>query len=255
VVVDCDPLGLSWLERSLKQAGVAVIARSASPEHGLALAQEHCPDLLVIGSEQPVDETPLLDELVALRRSLPELRTVVVSGSCRRSTIAAAFDAGVNAYCLRSAEPDDLVVAIRQAFDRSLFLPLPATHSSGSTSSRHTASSGELALTRREREILALVSEGRSNREVARLLWLTEQTVKFHLHNVYRKLDVPNRIEAARWAHCHALPDAQSVRDYPVLPTRVRPVEHLPTSVPRRPAHREFPRPPRHRSVSRWRGL
>ena len=61
------------------------------------------------------------------------------------------------------------------------------------------------ALTRREREILALVAEGHSNRELARMLWVTEQTVKFHLSNIYRKLDVANRTEASRWAHRHGL--------------------------------------------------
>jgi DNA-binding CsgD family transcriptional regulator len=60
-------------------------------------------------------------------------------------------------------------------------------------------------LTRREREILALVSEGHSNRELARMMWVTEQTVKFHLSNIYRKLDVSNRTEASRWAHQHRL--------------------------------------------------
>jgi DNA-binding NarL/FixJ family response regulator len=56
-------------------------------------------------------------------------------------------------------------------------------------------------LTRREREILALVAEGSSNGTVARKLWVTEQTVKFHLSNIYRKLGVSNRTAASRWAH------------------------------------------------------
>ena len=55
-------------------------------------------------------------------------------------------------------------------------------------------------LTRRELEILRLVAEGRSNREVARLLWVTDQTVKFHLANTYRKLGVRNRFDASLWA-------------------------------------------------------
>ena len=58
-------------------------------------------------------------------------------------------------------------------------------------------------LTKRELEVLGLVAEGRSNPEVARLLWLTEPTVKFHLRNVFRKLDVANRFEASDWAHSH----------------------------------------------------
>ena len=63
-------------------------------------------------------------------------------------------------------------------------------------------------LTRREVEILQLVSEGHSNAQLARMLWVTEQTVKFHLSNIYRKLDVANRTEAARWAQLHGLLDA-----------------------------------------------
>ena len=60
-------------------------------------------------------------------------------------------------------------------------------------------------LTRREVEILRLVAEGHSNAQLARMLWVTEQTVKFHLSNVYRKLDVSNRTEASRWAQLNGL--------------------------------------------------
>ena len=69
-------------------------------------------------------------------------------------------------------------------------------------------------LTRREREILALVVEGMPNAKIAETLWITEQTVKFHLSNIYRKLRVVNRTEAARWAHVNGL----------VLDTRSEPV-------------------------------
>jgi DNA-binding CsgD family transcriptional regulator len=60
-------------------------------------------------------------------------------------------------------------------------------------------------LTKRELEILRLVAEGGSNAEIARGLWVTEQTVKFHLANVYRKIGVANRTEAARFAYLHGL--------------------------------------------------
>ena len=60
-------------------------------------------------------------------------------------------------------------------------------------------------LTRRELEILTLVAEGHTNTQMARMLWVTEQTVKFHLANVYRKLVVTNRTQAGRWAQLHGL--------------------------------------------------
>ena len=62
-------------------------------------------------------------------------------------------------------------------------------------------------LTRRELEILRLVAEGHSNSQLARMLWVTEQTVKFHLSNIYRKLGVANRTEASRWAQVNGLLD------------------------------------------------
>jgi DNA-binding NarL/FixJ family response regulator len=67
------------------------------------------------------------------------------------------------------------------------------------------ASPLEGLLTEREREILELVAEGRPNAQIARTLWVTEQTVKFHLSNVYRKLGVANRTEASRLALRHGL--------------------------------------------------
>ena len=66
-----------------------------------------------------------------------------------------------------------------------------------------------MRLTRRELELLKLVAEGHSNAQVARMLWVTEQTVKFHLSNVYRKLGVANRTEASRWAQTRGLLSAE----------------------------------------------
>jgi len=63
----------------------------------------------------------------------------------------------------------------------------------------------EARLTRRESEILRLVADGKPNGEIARDLWITEQTVKYHVSNIYRKLGVANRTEASRWAQLHGL--------------------------------------------------
>ena len=65
---------------------------------------------------------------------------------------------------------------------------------------RRRAAHGPGGLTRREVEVLELVSSGMTNRAVARTLWVTSETVKFHLSNVYRKLGVSNRVEASQWA-------------------------------------------------------
>jgi DNA-binding NarL/FixJ family response regulator len=122
--------------------------------------------------------------------------------------IDAALVAGAAAYVVKTARSEDLASAVRQAFSHSVYLagwrtttPQPAP--------QQTATEDSPGLTRRELEILRLVAEGHSNAQLARMLWVTEQTVKFHLSNVYRKLDVANRTEASRWAQVNGLLDAQ----------------------------------------------
>jgi DNA-binding NarL/FixJ family response regulator len=113
--------------------------------------------------------------------------------------------AGASAYVVKTAHPDDVASAVRQAFEHSVFTPGSApvpTALADETPSRRERPGG---LTRRELEILKLVAEGHSNAALAGMLWVTEQTVKFHLSNIYRKLDVTNRTEASRWAQVNGL--------------------------------------------------
>ena len=109
--------------------------------------------------------------------------------------------AGAFAYVIKTAHPDDLRSAVRQP--SALGLPAGARPAG----CPHEASRREshARLTRRELELLQLVSEGYTNAQMARMLCVTEQTVKFHLTNVYRKLDVSNRTEACRWAQLHGV--------------------------------------------------
>jgi DNA-binding NarL/FixJ family response regulator len=128
----------------------------------------------------------------------------VLGESQDTSAIDAAFDAGAVAYVFKSAHPDDLASAIRQAFEVSIFLAPTRWVAPPSVASKTTADATP-GLTKREFEILQLVSEGHSNGELAKMLWVTEQTVKFHLSNVYRKLNVANRTEASRWAQLNGM--------------------------------------------------
>jgi DNA-binding NarL/FixJ family response regulator len=80
---------------------------------------------------------------------------------------------------------------------------------------------GPGGLTRREVEVLRLVASGATNRSVAATLWVTDQTVKFHLSNIYRKLGVRNRFEAARWAWDNGLLAVEAIDE---VPFELRPV-------------------------------
>jgi DNA-binding NarL/FixJ family response regulator len=136
------------------------------------------------------------------RSKVPSLKVVILSSENDPQWIEAAFDAGASAFVLKTVNPDDLAAAVRQAFSHSVYFP----GSTRPTDQRTRRESGELqGLTRRELEILRLVSEGHSNSELAKMLWVTEQTIKFHLSNIYRKLNVSNRTEASRWAQLHGV--------------------------------------------------
>jgi DNA-binding NarL/FixJ family response regulator len=115
-----------------------------------------------------------------------------------------AFEAGATAVISKAAHPVALATLVRETLDRHIF-HRPCTSANGPAALPSSAQPEDLPLTSRELEILQLVASGSTNGEVARRLWVTEQTVKFHLRNIYRKLDVANRTQASHFAYVNGL--------------------------------------------------
>jgi DNA-binding NarL/FixJ family response regulator len=207
VVLDEQPLWLDAMEQLLQRIGITIVGKTTDPAKALDLVRAHEPDVLLadygVGGGE-IDVTECLRQAHELH---PELKMVVLSASDEPQQIESAFAAGASAFCVKTAAPEDLMAAIRQAFEVSIYL----AHSIATAAQREPVQSQAAPeLTRREVEILQLVAEGHSNSQLARMLWVTEQTVKFHLSNIYRKLDVANRTEASRWAQLHGLlPDVR----------------------------------------------
>jgi DNA-binding NarL/FixJ family response regulator len=219
VLLDPHPLWLDALETILRSNGVTVVGKTTSPEDALGLVERTQPDVLICETETISGAMGGSALIRAFRERLSTLRVIVLGTSREDVVIDAAFDAGASAYAVKTAHPEDVAATVRQTFDHTIFLGKTAsTNGNGNASSSlpAVAAAGEedegVELTRREREILALVAEGHSNRELAQMLWVTEQTVKFHLSNIYRKLDVANRTEASRWAHRRGLVGAATAR-------------------------------------------
>jgi DNA-binding NarL/FixJ family response regulator len=202
ILLDQYPLWLDALERLLGQIGITVIAKVTEPSKALEAVSERRPQLFVLDTDLNGSEPDGLTCLGEACAELPSLKAVVVAASEDRQRVDAALAAGAVAYVLKRAHPDDVAAAFRQVFTRSLYLAgeyLPELRSVPA------AEEDDAGLTPREHQILRLVAEGNTNGDVARRLWVTEQTVKFHLANVFRKLDVSNRTQASRWAHAHGL--------------------------------------------------
>jgi two-component system response regulator DevR len=207
VLFDPHPLLLDTLEGILGRLEVVVVAKVTTFDEAMAALRAESPDVIVADLDAlPVSLEP--PEFLARCLALcSEIKAVVLSSDER--WVEQALAAGAAAYVLKRAHVDDFSSAVRQAFEGGVFYTAAAQRRRPSPVTRWAYESAEL--TKRELEILRLAAEGKSNGELARTLWVTEQTVKFHLSNVYRKLGVSNRTEAGLWAHNSGLLAAASV--------------------------------------------
>jgi DNA-binding NarL/FixJ family response regulator len=204
ILVDHHPLWLDAVEKILDQLGISTIERLPNAADAPASVERLRPDLLVLDIEANGAEGAPSVGLASLRECcerLPGLRAIVFTNSNEPETVEAAFVAGAAAYVIKTAGHQDFASAIRQTFEQSIhFANAPAQDPVG-----RRPPADDPGLTRREVEILRLVANGLTNGEVAKALFVTEQTVKFHLSNIYRKLGVTNRTEASRWAQLQGI--------------------------------------------------
>jgi DNA-binding NarL/FixJ family response regulator len=139
---------------------------------------------------------PELDGLACLerlRKHDPDVAVIILSSYSDAGQIESAKQAGANGYIVKTVDPVDLAEVIRKT--------LAAAEFSLWGAEKPQATVGSVAgLSEREAAVLEAVARGLSNREIGRQLWISEQTVKFHLRNVYRKLGISSRTEAARYA-------------------------------------------------------
>ena len=196
-----DPSSL-WsdaLESILPRIEIEVRGKAASADETLTLLGLHEPDLLIVdlGDNDDVGAQTFFDEA---RRRAPFLRIIALSASSEPAQITRVLGAGASAYVTKRAQAEDFATAVRQSFEQSVFMRGNVHGVVGRSEAEK-----EARLTRRESEILRLVADGKPNQGIARDLWITEQTVKYHVSNIYRKLGVANRTEASRWAQLNGL--------------------------------------------------
>ena len=208
VVLDPHPIWLDAVEMVLARIGATVVAKTSSPAEALTTIERAQPQLLTLELDTPPGEPGGFEVIRRAKALAPSLRAIVLSTHHDTAHIDAALQAGAAAYVVKTAHPDDVASAVRQAFDHSVYLAgahRPIRGVPAAPASVAAGSGAHGSLTRRELEVLRLVAEGHSNSQLARMLWVTEQTVKFHLSNIYRKLGVSNRTEASRWAQLNGL--------------------------------------------------
>ena len=154
------------------------------------------PDAVLLDLGMP--ELDGLACLARLRETHPEVRVVVCSGSSDTEQIEAARAGGAEGYIVKSIPADELPAAVTRALTSDEFaLQIGDTPDGGDELLAN--------LSERELSMLRTLARGLSNKAIGNELWITEQTVKFHLTNIYRKLGVENRTQATRVAYEHGL--------------------------------------------------
>jgi DNA-binding NarL/FixJ family response regulator len=198
VLLDPYRLLLDALEERLSSAGIRVVGKATTAEEALALVEHRRPRAVVMELDLPprgVEDG--IECLRQLPQRLPGVTPIVFSGVDDPQYLDAALDAGAAVYVHKTAPSDDVALTVRQVLENPLH---PVRAHVGSARSKP-----ENRLTRRELEILRLLAQGDTNEALAKRLWLSEQTVKFHLTNIYRKLGVTSRTQASRWAQLHGV--------------------------------------------------
>ena len=194
VLADDHRLMIEAVRCVLEAAGdFEVVGEATSGSQVLPVVSRTDPDVVILDLRMPgADGLKCLDWLSSRHASV---KVVVLSGVEESDSIQAALNRGASAFVGKHVDPRDLPSVIRQVLDESVYHALVHTLPTAASPAE------EAGLTPSEQKVLEALTRGLSNKEIARELWLTEQTVKFHLTRIYRRLGVANRTEAVRCAY------------------------------------------------------
>jgi DNA-binding NarL/FixJ family response regulator len=167
------------------------------------------PDVIVL--DEMAQPALALARIQEARAAAADAKLVLLTARMQDAWLAEAVAAGADAAVSKSLHPRGIAMLIRAISSEAVY------HSfvQGRAPKQESLPKNGAGLTRREHEILQQVAEGASNGAIAARLCVTEQTVKFHLSNVYRKLGVANRTQASRYAHVHRLVGSASAPHKP----------------------------------------
>ncbi|HEX9138041.1 MAG TPA: response regulator transcription factor [Nitrospirota bacterium] len=201
VIVDDHPLILDALENLFRlEKDLKVVARCLDGDEALKAVRRHKPDILVLDIQMPAK-----DGLVVLREMSKEklpTRVVVLTATLGDEGLAEALRLGVRGLVLKELAPKLLVQCIRKVHAGELWLEKRTVSSALERLLQREAGKQEAvqALTSREIEIIKQLATGLRNSEIAERLFISEGTVKMHLHNIYQKLGVDTRLKLTRYA-------------------------------------------------------
>jgi DNA-binding NarL/FixJ family response regulator len=206
LIADDHPVVRSGLVRLLSGTDIEVVGEAASPNEALDLAARHKPDVIILDIRMGNDDC--FDVVEKLRRDEPASAIVILSTYDNSSYFAKAVTFGVSDYLLKGASRQQLIATIRAAADGRIPPCGGELRRVASLMNKQGAAQSEqINLTSRESQVLRHLSLGLSNKEIAKAMEISVETVKEHVQNIFRKIHVSDRTQAAVWAIRNGLVD------------------------------------------------
>lgn len=211
MLVDDHSLFRSGVRQLLqKQPGIEVVAEAADGLEGVKRAKTHQPDVVMLDLNMP--GLSGLETLQLLRGELPQTAVIILTVSEEASELGEALRQGAAGFLVKNIDVDVLVSAIHKAARGESVIADCMTsklvaefRAHGPASSAPTPAADKDKLTPREREIVACLARGESNKEIARRLDVAESTVKIHVQSILKKLNLTSRVQVAVYAVEHGL--------------------------------------------------
>lgn len=196
VIVEDHALTRTGLRTALEsQADLKVVAEAADGPSGLEAIAREQPDIAIVDIGLPgMDGIELTKRA---RERSPQTRIVIVTIIDLEEEVVAALAAGADAYCLKSAEPERVIEAVRIAADGGAYFDPRIAHIVLARFGRPSKPASDSPLSARETEVLTLIAEGLGNAEIAQRLNLGLGTVKGHIRDILEKLSAADRTQAA----------------------------------------------------------
>ncbi|MCM3162077.1 response regulator transcription factor [Metabacillus litoralis] len=182
------------------QQDIEVIGEAKNGQEAVDMVSKLNPDVVLMDLSMPIMDGVMATK--AIREAENEVKIIILTSYADQDHVIPAIRAGASGYQLKDIEPDELVQTIRDVLKGESKLHPKVTshvmtHLSGQNSNQQTKLD---ELTRREKEVLNELAKGKSNKEIASALYITEKTVKTHISNILSKLQLSDRTQAAIYA-------------------------------------------------------
>ncbi len=202
LLVEDDELFRLGLQTRLQQENcLQVIAEAEDGETAVELTQEHLPDVVVLDVGLP--GIGGIEACRQIKQQHPEIPVLILTSHAQKTLIERLIAAGAQGYCLKGIAAETLVLAIRSVasgaswWDKAATAEIRAIFANPEPVKLAKSEILDNPLTKREQEILALVAGGKSNQEIAQILYIAPGTVRVHVHAILQKLEVRDRTQAA----------------------------------------------------------